>query len=264
MSATSESVSELLLGEQRNLRLEVSADGVALSVRSFHVREAVSELFEVSVVAVSPQADLELGAIVGRPASLRIMTGELGRAGGTGRTWSGICCHIEQLRAEPDGLSTYACRIAPRLWLLGLRRDHRIFQHLSVPEILERVLAPWQVTPVWALDRSAFPKLHYKVQYGESDLAFLFRLSEEAGLAITFTDDDDGRQAGLPRRTRHGRAARGAADPRRRAHRGLGLRRGASVERAHRPPGPPRRIGIARRRSAPPAGFGARLGARRA
>lgn len=195
MSEISDTVSELLLGEERNLRLEVAAEGASLSVRSFQVREAVSELFEVSVVAVSPQADLELGAIVGRPASLRLVASELGRAGGTGRavgsgrSWSGVCCHVEQLRAEPDGLSTYAFRIAPRLWLLGLRRDHRIFQHLSVPEILERVLAPWQIAPVWALDRAAFPKLHYKVQYGESDLAFLFRLSEEAGIAITFTDD---------------------------------------------------------------------------
>ncbi len=192
MSATRTEPSELLLDARRNLRLEVAAEGVTLSVRSFQVREAVSELFEVSVVAVSPQADLELGAIVGRPASLRVVAGELGRAGGTGRTWSGVCCHVEQLRAEPDGLSTYAFRIAPELWLLGLRRDHRIFQHLSVPEILERVLAPWRIAPVWALDRAAFPKLHYKVQYGESDLAFLFRLGEEAGIAITFTDDEAG------------------------------------------------------------------------
>lgn len=192
MSATSEVVSELLLAAERNLRLDVAAEGATLSVRSFEVREAVSELFEVSVVAVSPQADLELGAIVGRPASLRVVSGELGRAGGTGRTWAGVCCHIEQLRAEPDGLSTYACRIAPSLWMLGLRRDYRIFQHLSVPEILERVLAPWQIAPVWALDRAAFPKIHYKVQYGESDLAFVFRLTEEAGIAFTFTEDEAG------------------------------------------------------------------------
>src|SRR5205085_2843616 len=37
--------------------------------------------------------------------------------------------------------------------------------------------------------RGSYPKLEYKVQYGESDYAFMSRLAEEAGIAFTFPDE---------------------------------------------------------------------------
>ena len=43
--------------------------------------------------------------------------------------------------------------------------------------------------PVWRIDRGSYPKLEFKVQYGESDYAFMSRLLEEAGIAFTFPDD---------------------------------------------------------------------------
>src|SRR5262245_40345932 len=109
----------------------------SLSVRHFSVSEALSTLFEVSVVAVSPLDDLDFETIVGHGASFAIRHPGVGH----GRGWTGVCCHFEQLHAEETGLSTYLIRIVPELWLLKQRHDNRIFQHLSIPAIVREVLS---------------------------------------------------------------------------------------------------------------------------
>ena len=164
----------------------------SLSVRSFRIEEAVSRNFTATVVARSPD-QIDLDTLVGQGASLAIESG-LAFAHEAKRTWSGVCRHAAQIRAEPTGLSTYEIVIVPSLWLLTQRRDHRVFQHLSIPDIVDRVLSRWGIDPIWRVDRGAYPKLEHKVQYGESDHAFLGRLLEEAGITFTFAtgDSDDG------------------------------------------------------------------------
>lgn len=178
----------------------------SLSVNRFSVQEAISGLFTVSVWACSPNPHLDLESLVGEPAALRVpLRGEGGVARlvrGGARGWSGVCSYMEQVRAVevlPGALavSTYYLRIVPRLWLLTQRRSYRIYQHLAIPDIIDKLLAEWGLTPDWAIDRRAYPKLEYKVQYGESDYAFLSRLLEEAGIAFTFPDDEAGKTLAL-------------------------------------------------------------------
>ncbi|MEZ4312885.1 MAG: type VI secretion system tip protein TssI/VgrG [Polyangiaceae bacterium] len=182
----------------------------SLSVRKVSTSEGVSRLFEIEVWARSPDPQIDLEAIVGHGVELQAVTGwNVALPGGT-RRWSGIVSHIEQAQAEPTGLSTYFLRIVPRLWLLTQRTNHRIYQHISIPDIIDKLLAEWQMEPAWQIDRGKYPKLEYKVQYGESDFQFFARLLEEAGIAFTFPFD-----AGVGSRLTlgdelHGAAARGA------------------------------------------------------
>ncbi len=171
------------------LELTFESGETSLDVRRFDVHESVSGLFAVSIRARSPSADLDLESIVGKKASFRAASGlAYGRI--PARLWSGVCSHIEQLQAEATGLSTYQLRIVPTLWLLTQRRNHRIYQHLSIPDIADEILGEWSITPAWSIDRGKYPKLEYKCQYGESDYTFLSRLFEEAGIAFTFPDDE--------------------------------------------------------------------------
>ena len=57
--------------------LELRIQGVppSLSVRRFEIREGVSELFTVLIMARSPHADLDLDAAILQPASFRIEAG---------------------------------------------------------------------------------------------------------------------------------------------------------------------------------------------
>ncbi len=174
------------------LELSFASGESSLSVRHFAVHEAVSSLFMASVVARSESPSLDLEAIVGQSASLRVVSQR-----GDERLWSGVVSTIEQVQAAQPGvpgkeLSTYSLRIVPKLWLLTQRRNYKIFQHLSIPDIVDALLEPWGVEKAWEIDRGRYPKLEFKVQYGESDYNFMCRLLEEAGINFTFPDDPGG------------------------------------------------------------------------
>ncbi len=153
----------------------------SLSVRSFSIREALSNPFDVRVIAVSPHDELDLDTLVGHPAALHL-EGEPRAGRGRSYHWTGVCRSAEQVEVESTGLSTYEIRLAPTLWLLSQRHNYRIFQHISVPDIVRTILHEWEVSVVWKVDAARYPKVEYRVQYGESDLAFVSRLLEEVGI----------------------------------------------------------------------------------
>lgn len=164
--------------------LEVKVDsGDGLAVIQFMVHEGLSALFEVDVAVRSPSAEIDPGAIVGKPAAFRVATG---------RTWTGICSDFELLMVEPTGLSTYKLKIVPSLWLLTQRRRSRIFQHKSAPAIVVEALREWGIEPVVRLDVGAHPALEMHTQYDETDYAFVRRTLGDAGITFSFTDGDDG------------------------------------------------------------------------
>ncbi|EYF01416.1 type VI secretion system Vgr family protein [Chondromyces apiculatus] len=179
------------------LTLSFANGETSLSVRRFSVEEGISNLFTVSVWARSESPSIDLEGIVGQQASLKVESGYVHAKLGGGRFWNGVVRTIQQVQAvQPTGsgdqLSTYHINIVPRLWLLTQRRNYRIFQHLSVPDIVDKLLGEWQVSPTWKAERGRYPKLEYRVQYGESDFAFLSRMLEEAGISYTFPDQDAG------------------------------------------------------------------------
>jgi type VI secretion system secreted protein VgrG len=177
--------------------LDLSLASGELSVRRFVVNEAISRLFSVSVWGRSAEANLNLAAILDQPATFRSAPGYLHVAGLGQRTWKGIVTFAEQVHAlQPQagqkGLSTYHVQIVPDLFRLTQRRGNRIFQQLSIPDIVETLLGEWGIEKVWKIERSKYPKLEYKVQYAESDYAFFSRLLEEAGISFTFPEDHGG------------------------------------------------------------------------
>ena len=177
------------------LEISFASGESSLSVHRFAVREAVSALFAVSLTARSSDPGIDLGAIVGQRAVFRSVAGHAHVHQSGARRWGGVVSHAEQthalqLGAGETGLSTYQLTLVPALWLLTRRRGNRIYQHLSIPDIIDRLLGEWSLQPVWNIDRGRYPKLEYKVQYAETDYHFFSRLLEEAGIAFTFADDE--------------------------------------------------------------------------
>ena len=151
----------------------------------------MSGLFEASVVAVSPDDDLDLDALLGSGAALRLGSSD---EGATFRAWTGVVSYAEQIEVEPSGGAAYYLRIVPMLWRTSRRRNNRIFQHLSLPQIAASVLSEWAIEPTMELDLSSFARLEYRVQYAETDLAFVSRTLEEAGIAYCFRDPDPSKE----------------------------------------------------------------------
>jgi type VI secretion system secreted protein VgrG len=166
----------------RNVELNLES-GDQLDVRHFNVLDSIGAAFRIDIVARAADDAIHLSKIVGKPASFKI------DAGHGARTWTGVVAHIAQTQVEPEGLSTYAVQLVPAMWLLTHRKNHRLFQHLSVPDIAKKILGEWGIHPVLKLTH-AYPKLPMRTQYGETDYDFVRRLLAEAGISFFFHGDD--------------------------------------------------------------------------
>jgi len=169
-----------------NLLVEL-ASGDSFDVREFTVNERMSQLFEVRLVALTDNPNVDFESIVGQKARFVL---HHGHGFGTQRIWTGICNELEQLSVEDTGLSSYHIGIVPSFWLATQRRNHRMFQQISEPDIVVKMLAEWGIEPVVKIDKAAYKKRKYRVQYAESDYAFICRMLEDAGITFYFEYQD--------------------------------------------------------------------------
>jgi len=153
-----------------------------LRVYAFSGTEEVHKPYEFEIELIHESASIDFAELLGRPACLGIAD----KSGGV-RHVSGVIRSFTQLHTA-NVHTHYRAVLVPRLWFLGLVTDHRIFQNMSVPRIIEQVLKEQNFTG----DSYAFkcffdyaPR-EYCVQYGETALHFISRLCEEEGLYFYF------------------------------------------------------------------------------
>jgi type VI secretion system secreted protein VgrG len=160
------------------------ASGDGLDVREFSVHQSMSSLFTVSVTAIAKNPDIDFEAVIGKDASFTLH----GRsATGAPRTWTGICSEFHQIRTDEAGVSTYHLRLVPKMWLASQRRNHRLFQLKTELDIALQILGEWGVDTEQKI-KSQYKTRKYRAQYGETDLVFLSRMLEEAGISYYFTE----------------------------------------------------------------------------
>ena len=152
-------------------------------VVSFEYREAYSTPFEINLLLSSPQSAVNFSDVLDNQATLSIW-----RNGELLRSVSGMVSSFEQ--GDSGFRQTfYRMEINPELWRLGLRRNSRIFQNESPIDILQSLLTENGVTQYRFDLRHEHPPREFCVQYRETDLAFLQRLSAEEGLTYYFEQD---------------------------------------------------------------------------
>ena len=160
----------------------LSLEGVEhdFKVLEFQGREAISQPYRFDLELVSERPDLDLESLLHRPAFLAFAP-----------DGSGIHGLVHQAAQGESGqrLTRYRLMLVPQLAYLAHRTNQRIFQHLSVPQIVAQVLEEhgiqadayrFQLGPV------IYPPREYCVQYDETDLHFLQRLCEEEGIHYHF------------------------------------------------------------------------------
>lgn len=171
----------------RTFELQTASHGPDdLWIARLNGRESLSTPYRFDLVVIANEPNLE-DVLLGRRATL------LMRSPGSERRIHGV---IARASAHPrfrhqEGASL-RLRIVPRLWTLGLNRRSRIFQDLTVPQIVDEVLHDAGIATRWSLARDHAPRL-YCVQHQESDLAFVQRLLAEEGIFTFFepTEDDE-------------------------------------------------------------------------
>jgi type VI secretion system secreted protein VgrG len=163
------------LGEDHLLLTSLSGD------------EAISQLFAYDLTMLSVDHAITAESLVGHKASVQIHQDD-----GQSRYIHGVIAQLTvgpMLRYE---LRSYGARLVPWFWFLGHTTDCRIYQHMSVPDIIASVFSTYGYTDYEiSVSRSDYPKLEFCVQYRESALNFLSRLMEQVGIFYFFRHEKD-------------------------------------------------------------------------
>ena len=148
-------------------------------------REWISRLFEIDLYlerGAGPFTDDELDTLFSVPVAVAL-------GPSPGDVFRGVLAGIRRLDASRSEAGLYVARVVPTAWLLTLARTNRIFQDLTVPEVVASVLAGYRLAPerdYLILARGKSPKREYVVQYEESDWDFIQRWLEHEGLYYWF------------------------------------------------------------------------------
>ncbi|MFO0551602.1 MAG: type VI secretion system tip protein TssI/VgrG [Polyangiaceae bacterium] len=175
-----------MIFENRNHARATVATGDSLDVRSFSVKQGLSQLFTVDLRVVSPNGDLDFDEIIGKEARF-----DLGSQW-SNVAWDGLCSQIDQVRVEDHGLATYELTIVPRAWLMTQRKNYRIFQMVSELDIVTSLLDEWGIDYKTRVDPALHKPRKYRVQYAETDFAFMSRMLEDAAITYLFEQGEDG------------------------------------------------------------------------
>lgn len=144
-------------------------------VLAFEGSEAISSLYAIRIELVSQDASFDLENLLSRPAFLQF-----------GPNGEGIHGRIEDVCVGGAGrrLTRYQLTLVPALHYLQFSHDHKIFQHMTVPEIIAQVLKGHGIlSDGFTFQVTDSRKREYCTQYAESDFEFVQRLCSEEGIA---------------------------------------------------------------------------------
>lgn len=107
------------------------------------------------------------------------------------RVIQGVVTGFERLSTSKDE-TRYALTLEPRLALLDRSHQNAIYQDMSVPQIVEKILRERHGMRgqdfLFSLTKE-YPRREQVMQYAEDDLHFITRLLGEAGIWFRFTTD---------------------------------------------------------------------------
>jgi type VI secretion system secreted protein VgrG len=152
-------------------------------VINFSGRDEVSQPYCFDISAISANTDISAEDVINKPATLYIYRDE------EYCPYSGIVTAFEFASVEHDR-ATYRITLEPKLRLMDLNLQTRIFQKIKAPDIVKKVLDDAGLSNYATFDIAAgsYPELEYVVQYQESDLNFISRLLESNGIWYFFKE----------------------------------------------------------------------------
>ena len=158
-----------------------------LRFESLAARQAVSALDSIEVTLVSDKPDIAAEKLLGEPAGVTMSLRE-----GAERHFNGLVARVAagHTRGRYFG---YQVTLRPWLWFLTRTSDCRIFQDLSVPEIVEQVFGDHGAIANYEFKLyKSYRQRVYCVQYRETDYNFVARLLEEEGIYWFFEHTEGG------------------------------------------------------------------------
>src|SRR5437764_6985218 len=174
----------------------------AVVINGLSGSESISGIycFKVDLLASQGPEFTDVMSLLGKPVGVTLETN------GEPRYFHGI---VNRIATGPrsKGFWHYTAEVVPWLWLLTQRAGCRIFQNLTVPDIVKKIFSEYKAdySDVVSFDDATTAGSHlsldYCVQYRETDFNFVSRLMEQEGIyyyfqhaakshQLVFTDND--------------------------------------------------------------------------
>ena len=151
--------------------------------------EGLSTGYRYVLDCLSADTHLELKGLLGQPAEVSLLLPD-----GGSRLLCGLVTHAAQNGAD-GGFAKYVLTLEPALATLRHRRNSRVFQDKTVPQIVaclldEHLSGNPAFTGVFQYRNHLtqdYPIRSYCLQYRETDLAFIERLLAEEGISTRYS-----------------------------------------------------------------------------
>ncbi|HBC2537286.1 TPA: type VI secretion system tip protein VgrG [Enterobacter cloacae] len=175
--------------------LSVKGCDAGLDVLAFEGDEALSKPFRYRIEFSSADHAISKEMMLMKAASLTLQApvdqGYGIKVQQPVRVIQGMVSGLERLGTSKDE-TRYAVTLEPRLALLDRSHQNAIYQDMSVPQIVEKILRERHGMRgqdfLFSLTRE-YPRREQVMQYGENDLHFITRLLGEVGIWFRFTTD---------------------------------------------------------------------------
>lgn len=182
---------EIAISQVMQFHSDAVDDG-DLMVSALAGTEAINKPYEFHLELVSEKADIDLAKLIKEPAWIGIKQGV--QLAGSGKRASttlkihGVIESFEQVGKEM-ALVKYRAVLVPKLKRLALAHQSRIFQDITVPDMVKQICDDHEVE-IDTGKLGSYDKREYIVQYEESDLDFIHRWLEHEGIFYYFVQDE--------------------------------------------------------------------------
>lgn len=179
-----------LTQENRSLQINTVLGENVLLITGLSVSEGISMPFSYELSLISENQSISFPDIIGTTVTVSISL-----ESGERRYFNGLVSRFSQVgggseEGADEHHAYYSATIVPWLWLLTKTVDSRIFQELTIPEIVEQIFTEKDFLDYKLKLQGSYEKRNYCVQYRESDFNFVSRLMEEEGIYYYFEHED--------------------------------------------------------------------------
>jgi type VI secretion system secreted protein VgrG len=171
--------------DDRVIAIDTPLGKDALLLVSCAVQESISRLFRISAQLYSENGSIDFTKIIGQRVSISLKL-----ADGSKRYFNGFVSRFAQVGVDKR-FTHYHAEIVPWLWFLTRRADCRIFQNMTIPDIVVKVFKDRGFGDFRNALQGDFEQREYCVQYRETDFNFVSRLMEQYGIFYFFEHEKD-------------------------------------------------------------------------
>ncbi len=171
--------------ENRLLKIETPLGDDVLLLQGLTGHEGISRLFTFNLDLLSTKNDIDFKKIIGQNVTIRILLAD----GSSERYFNGFVSRFAQ-SSTATIFTNYQMEVVPWLWFLTRNVDCKIFQNMSIPDIIQKVFKDRGYSDFKNSMTGSYDAVEYCVQYRETDFNFVSRLMEDNGIFYYFEHDD--------------------------------------------------------------------------